>query len=177
MAHVQPVSVLGAAAQVLDGVHEAAGPGHDGQRAVALGDELGEAAGLETGRHQQEVRARVDRVDEDLVEGVAADTPGVLRGQLGHARLQVLVAGAGDDDLPAEIHDALDRVQHQVDALLVGQARGHGEEGCGGLGREAQAVLEPGLVGGLALGDVRHAVTHGRAGVGAGIGERGGHAR
>ena len=67
------------AAVVGDGVHQTAGAVAYGQGAVAHGDELGQAAGLEETGNQEGVRARVDQMGHGFIVGdLGADKPLIL---------------------------------------------------------------------------------------------------
>jgi len=119
-------------------------------------DELGEAAGLEARRHQQEVGAGVDRADEILVERMPAHPARVALDR--RLDLLLVLSGAHDDDLGAARDHLVDRGDDEVDALLVREARGHGEERGLWLDGEPEPPLQERLVQGLAFGDVLRTV-------------------
>ena len=95
-------AVAVAVAGVVDRVLQAAGLADDGDRAVAAGDHLGQAAGLRAGRHQEDVGTGVDLLCQLGVEAdVDTDAARVACAQLVEEVLILGPAGAEDDQLDA----------------------------------------------------------------------------
>ena len=152
-----------------DGVGQAAGGADDGDAAVAHGDELAEAAGFVAGGHEEDVAAGVDEAGEGVVEADGGgDLVGVGEGQFAEGFLVAGLADTENDELGAAIEDVWEGGQEQVEALVLGEAGDHAEEGDAGLNGEADGLLEGGLVGGAAF-EGFEGVVAGEVGVGGGV--------
>ena len=121
----------------LDRIPQPAGLPHDGQGAVGHGDELGDAAGLEPGGHQEEVAPGVDVVAQIVVVADPGAGPaGVALLQAPQPALILAVAVAQQHEgavvVPQQlIHGG----HHQLQALLLGKTGDHADQrpGPGGL--------------------------------------------
>ena len=152
-----------------DGVLEAAGLAHHGQGAVAHGDDLREAAGLELGRHEEHVGAGVHALRERGVElDARAHLTGVLILEPAQTLLVVGVTGAEHGHLHAALQNPLEGVHHKIHALLAREARDHHHERAVIANLEPQFFLELGLAQGLA-GHVVGAEVRSDARVGRGV--------
>ena len=150
----------------LHGVLQAAGLAHDGQRAVAHGDDLGQAAGLKLRRHQEHIGGGIHALRQRRIElDARGHGAGVLVLDIAQAVLVVAVAGAQHRHLHAAGQDAVERVHDQIQALLARQARDHHHKRAVVANLEAQLFLQFGLAHGLA-GTVLHGVVSGNALVG-----------
>src|SRR4030042_230064 len=65
----ETVTLTVGAGVVADGVGQAAGVAHHGDGAVAQGDELAQAAGLEARGHEEQVAAAVDELRQRMDDG------------------------------------------------------------------------------------------------------------
>src|SRR5699024_2024794 len=113
----------------LYGVLEAAGLPDNGNGAVVHGVELGEAAGLEAGGHQQRVGAGIDPVGSGLVildAGAEGAAVGVLI--IPEGVLIALVAGAQHHHLGVAVEDLGHNGVDEIQTLLVGQARDEADD-------------------------------------------------
>ena len=131
----------------LHGVLQAAGLPHDGQGAVVHGVELGQAAGLKAGGHQQGVGAGVDAVGPGLVV-LDAGAEGALVGVLipPEGVLIHLVAGAQHHDLGVAVQHLGDDGADQIQALLVGQPGDEAKDELALVLLQAQLFLQGQLV-------------------------------
>ena len=133
------------------GVLQATGLAHDGQGAVAHGDDLRQAAGLKLGRHQEHVGSGIHALRERRVElDARGHGAGVFVLEVAQAVLVVAVAGAQHRHLHAAGQNAVERVHDQVHALLARQARDHHHKRAVVANLEPQLFLQLGLAHGLA---------------------------
>ena len=150
----------------LHGVLQTASLAHDGQGAVAHGDDLRQAAGLKLRRHQEHVGGGVHTLRQRRIElDARGHGAGVLVLEVAQAVLVVAVAGAQHRHLHAAGQNAVERVHDQVHALLARQARDHHHQRTVVANLEPQLFLQLGLAHGLA-GAVLHGVVRGNALVG-----------
>ena len=99
----------------LHGVLQATGFAHDGQRAVAHGDDLRQATGLKLRRHQEHVGGSIHALRQCRIElDASRHGAGVLVLEVAQAVLVVAVAGAQHRHLHAAGQDAVERVHDQV---------------------------------------------------------------
>ena len=125
------------------GVAQAAGLAHDRYGAVAHGDHLGEAAGLELAGHEEHVRAGVDAVRQLVIHRKArGDAARILALRPGEEVRVLGLAHAQHDELDAGGHEFADDALDEVEALLVGQAGDDAHDGDQGIHGEAQLLLE-----------------------------------
>ena len=155
---------------VLDRIGESTGAAHDRHRAVAQAVHLVEPAGLVERGHEEQVARRLDPVRELLV--VAAlehHPPREERAQPGEELLVLRLAAAecGARQLARTQHLG-QRLEHQLDALLRGEAADDAGERHLGSGREAHACKELALERRLAC-EVLRIVVHGQVAVAARI--------
>ena len=125
------------------------------------GVQLGQAAGLEAGGHQQHVRTGVDPVGAGFVvldAGAEHALVGVL--VIAEGVLIFLVAGAQHHHLGVAVHDLGHDGVHQIQALLVGQAGDQANHQLALVLHKAQLLLQGQLVLGLALQHVGDVVVH-----------------
>ena len=149
-----------------NGVLQATGLAHDGQGAVAHGDDLRQAAGLKLRRHQEHIGGSVHALRQRRVKlDARGHGAGVLVLEVAQAVLVVAVAGAQHRHLHAAGQNAVERVHDQVHALLARQARDHHHERAVVANLEPQLFLQLGLAHGLA-GAVFNRVVGGNALVG-----------
>ena len=159
----EAVAAVGELVVGLHGVLEAAGLPDDGHGAVAHGDELGQAAGLEEGGHQQGVGAGVDPVGQGFVIGdIGADAALVVVLKPAEALLVAGVAGAQDHHLGVAVQQGGKDGIHQIQALLIGQPGDQAQHHLIGVLLQAQLLLEGQLVGLLQLQEVVRAVGGGQ---------------
>ena len=152
-----------------DGVLQAAGFAHDGQGAVAHGDHLRQAAGLEQGRHEEQIGARVHALGQRGVElDARGHGSGVLALEVAQRVLIVGIAGAEHGHLDTAGKDPVERVRDQVHALLAGESRDHDHEGAVIADLQTEFLLQTGLANGLA-GTVAGGELRGDALVGGGV--------
>ena len=150
----------------LHGVLQATGLAHDGQGAVAHGDDLRQAAGLKLRRHQEHVGGGIHALRQCRIElDACGHGAGVLVLEVAQAVLVVAVAGTQHGHLHAAGQDAVERVHDQVHAFLARQARDHHHERAVVANLEPQLLLQLGLAHGLA-GTVVNRVVGGNALVG-----------
>ena len=148
------------------GVLQATGLAHDGQGAVAHGDDLRQAAGFKLRRHQEHVGGSIHALRKRRVKlDARGHGAGVLVLEVAQAVLVVAVAGAQHGHLHAAGQDAVERVHDQVHALLARQARDHYHKRAVVANLEPQLFLQLGLAHGLA-GTVINRVVGGNALVG-----------
>jgi hypothetical protein len=109
-----------------DGVGQSADAGDDGQGAVTQGAELGEATGLEAGRDQDRVDARLRLMGQGfVVADEAADPARMGRGGGAEPVLKIGLAGAENDELRAQSGKHVEGGKKNVEPLLPGQAADH----------------------------------------------------
>ena len=141
------------------GVPEAARLANHGQGSVAHGDHLGEATGLKEARHEEQVRAGVHALGERGVElDARAHLTRVLALEVAQRILVLVVSRAEHRHLHAAGEDAVERVGHEVHALLAREARDHRHERAVIADLEPQFLLQCSLARGLTgevLGRVR----------------------
>ena len=105
------------------GIFQTAGFPHDGHCAVAHGNQLGQAAGLEQAGHQEGVRARVDLMgDAFVVSDIGADKAPIFLFIVPEGVFIPRVAGAKHHHLGIAVHQVGEDGVDQVQAFLVGQA-------------------------------------------------------
>ena len=141
------VAVAGEDVVGLHGVLEAAGLPDNGNGAVVHGVELGEAAGLEAGGHQQRVGAGIDPVGSCLVildAGAEGAAVGVLI--IPEGVLIALVAGAQHHHLGVAVEDLGHNSVDEIQTLLVGQARDEADDKLVGILLQTQLLLQGQLV-------------------------------
>ena len=108
---------------------QATGLANDGQRSVAHGDHLGQAARLEQRRHEEQVGAGVHALGQRRIElDARGHGSGVLALEIAQGVLVVSIAGAEHGHLDTAGQYAVERVRDQVHALLTGKARDHDHE-------------------------------------------------
>ena len=165
----EAVPLPGEAVVGAHGVPQAAYLVDDGQGAVALGDELTEAAGLEGRGHQQEVRARIDAAGQGLaVADPSADPAPVAGFKVPHGVLIGRVAAAQQHEGHVPLHQRVQGGEHQVEALLGRHAGHHGDNG--GVRADLQAQLgDQGLLAAALVPRVRCVVVEGEGRVGGGV--------
>ncbi len=112
------------------GVGQTAHGAHQRQAAVEQAVHLGEAAGLESGRHEGDIAAGKNAVGKGFVvanaQGHAAR---MTLCRMAEGRFQFVVAATQDQQLPAAFNQGVDGGEYEVEALLLGQAADHGEQG------------------------------------------------
>ena len=174
VAHLVAIKVAKREARALAGklvirdhrVLQATGLAHDGQGAVAHGDDLRQAAGLKLRRHQEHIGGGVHALRQRRVKlDARGHGAGVLVLEVAQAVLVVAVAGAQHGHLNAAGQDAVERVHDQVHALLARQARDHHHERAVVANLKPQLLLQLSLAHGLA-GTVLHGVIGGNALIG-----------
>ena len=125
----------------MHGVLQATGLAHNGQGAVAHGDDLRQATGLKLRRHQEHIGGGVHALRKRRVKlDTRRHGAGVFALEVAKAVLVVAVAGTQHGHLNATGQDAVERVHDQVHALLSRQARDHHHK------RAVVANLEPQLL-------------------------------
>ena len=138
-----------------DGVLQAAGLPDDGDGTEAHGDHLAQAAGLADGGHEEDVRAGVDHVGQRTGVGdLGGEAAGVLPLGVAEGLLILPVAGAQHHHLHVHLHDLVEHVGDQGEALVAHQAGDTGDDGGGLVLTQAYRLLQGQLAGGLALGGV-----------------------
>ena len=135
----------------LHGVLEATGLAHDGQGAVAHGDDLRQAAGLKLRRHQEHIGGCVHALRQRWIKlDARGHGAGVLVLEVAQAVLVVAVAGAQHGNLHAAGQNAVECVHDQIQSLLARQARDHHHKRTVVTNLEPQLLLQLGLAHGLA---------------------------
>ena len=125
----------------MHGVLQATGLAHNGQGAVAHGDNLRQATGLKLRGHQEHIGGGVHALRKRRVKlDTRRHGAGVFVLEVAQAVLVVAVAGTQHGHLNATGQDAVERVHDQVHALLSRQARDHHHK------RAVVANLEPQLL-------------------------------
>ena len=125
----------------MHGVLQATGLAHNGQGAVAHGDDLRQATGLKLRGHQEHIGGGVHALRKRRVKlDTRRHGAGVFALEVAQAVLVVAVAGTQHGHLNATGQDAVERVHDQVHALLSRQARDHHHK------RAVVANLEPQLL-------------------------------
>ena len=125
----------------MHGVLQATGLAHNGQGAVAHGDDLRQATGLKLRGHQEHIGGGVHALRKRRVKlDTRRHGAGVFVLEVAQAVLVVAVAGTQHGHLNATGQDAVERVHDQVHALLSRQARDHHHK------RAVVANLEPQLL-------------------------------
>ena len=125
----------------MHGVLQATGLAHNGQGAVAHGDDLRQATGLKLRGHQEHIGGGVHALRKCRVKlDTRRHGAGVFALEVAQAVLVVAVAGTQHGHLNATGQDAVERVHDQVHALLSRQARDHHHK------RAVVANLEPQLL-------------------------------
>jgi hypothetical protein len=96
----------------------------DRQRTETLRIDLAQAARLEARRHQREVAAGENPARLAVIEADRdPERIGPPAMRVEQCLLEDVLASAGNDDLPAAINDLVGDGQHEVDALLMHEAR------------------------------------------------------
>ena len=116
---------------MLNRVRQAAGIANHGYGAVAQAVHLIQSAGLIAGRHQENVAARLDEVGHGfIVAGGERDAPPKSRRQFVE---ELLIPGlaAAEHHQPEflSLQGRRQRVEQQVDTLLLCQSRDHADQG------------------------------------------------
>ena len=125
----------------MHGVLQATGLAHNGQGAVAHGDNLRQATGLKLRGHQEHIGGGVHALRKRRVKlDTRRHGAGVFVLEVAQSVLVVAVAGTQHGHLNATGQDAVERVHDQVHALLSRQARDHHHK------RAVVANLEPQLL-------------------------------
>ena len=134
----------------MHGVLQATGLAHNGQGAVAHGDDLRQATGLKLRRHQEHIGGGVHALRKRRVKlDTRRHGAGVFVLEVAQAVLVVAVAGTQHGHLNATGQDAVERVHDQVHALLSRQARDHHHKRAVVANLEPQLLLQFGLAYGL----------------------------
>ena len=134
----------------MHGVLQATGLAHNGQGAVAHGDDLRQATGLKLRRHQEHIGGGVHALRKRRVKlDTRRHGAGVFALEVAQAVLVVAVAGTQHGHLNATGQDAVERVHDQVHALLSRQARDHHHKRAVVANLEPQLLLQFGLAYGL----------------------------
>ena len=130
----------------MHGVLQATGLAHNGQGAVAHGDDLRQATGLKLRRHQEHIGGGVHALRKRRVKlDTRRHGAGVFALEVAQAVLVVAVAGTQHGHLNATGQDAVERVHDQVHALLSRQARDHHHKRAVVANLEPQLLLQFGL--------------------------------
>ena len=116
-----------AEADILDRVVEAADVADDRDRAIAHGDHLAGAAGLEVGRHEEEVAGGIEKVRQVLVIALDEVDLRMLEG-IGQD-LVFHVARTDDDEAGIRFLQLAHAGNEPIDALLSGKAGDAGIQG------------------------------------------------
>ena len=134
----------------MHGVLQATGLAHNGQGAVAHGDDLRQATGLKLRGHQEHIGGGVHALRKRRVKlDTRRHGAGVFALEVAQAVLVVAVAGTQHGHLNATGQDAVERVHDQVHALLSRQARDHHHKRAVVANLEPQLLLQFGLAYGL----------------------------
>ena len=134
----------------MHGVLQATGLAHNGQGAVAHGDDLRQATGLKLRRHQEHIGGGIHALRKRRVKlDTRRHGAGVFALEVAQAVLVVAVAGTQHGHLNATGQDAVERVHDQVHALLSRQARDHHHKRTVVANLEPQLLLQLGLAYGL----------------------------
>ena len=134
----------------MHGVLQATGLAHNGQGAVAHGDDLRQATGLKLRRHQEHIGGGVHALRKRRVKlDTRRHGAGVFALEVAQTVLVVAVAGTQHGHLNATGQDAVERVHDQVHALLSRQARDHHHKRAVVANLEPQLLLQFGLAYGL----------------------------
>ena len=134
----------------MHGVLQATGLAHNGQGAVAHGDDLRQATGLKLRGHQEHIGGGVHALRKRRVKlDTRRHGAGVFALEVAQAVLVVAVAGTQHGHLNATGQDAVERVHDQVHALLSRQARDHHHKRAVVANLEPQLLLQFGLTYGL----------------------------
>ena len=134
----------------MHGVLQATGLAHNGQGAVAHGDDLRQATGLKLRRHQEHIGGGVHALRKRRVKlDTRRHGAGVFVLEVAQSVLVVAVAGTQHGHLNATGQDAVERVHDQVHALLSRQARDHHHKRAVVANLEPQLLLQFGLAYGL----------------------------
>ena len=134
----------------MHGVLQATGLAHNGQGAVAHGDDLRQATGLKLRRHQEHIGGGVHALRKRRVKlDTRRHGAGVFALEVAQSVLVVAVAGTQHGHLNATGQDAVERVHDQVHALLSRQARDHHHKRAVVANLEPQLLLQLGLAYGL----------------------------
>ena len=134
----------------MHGVLQATGLAHNGQGAVAHGDDLRQATGLKLRGHQEHIGGGVHALRKCRVKlDTRRHGAGVFALEVAQAVLVVAVAGTQHGHLNATGQDAVERVHDQVHALLSRQARDHHHKRAVVANLEPQLLLQLGLAYGL----------------------------
>ena len=130
----------------MHGVLQATGLAHNGQGAVAHGDDLRQATGLKLRGHQEHIGGGVHALRKRRVKlDTRRHGAGVFALEVAQAVLVVAVAGTQHGHLNAAGQDAVERVHDQVHALLSRQARDHHHKRAVVANLEPQLLLQFGL--------------------------------
>ena len=116
------ISLIGILVIRLHGILEAACLADDGDRPVAHGNQLRQAAGLKETGHKQRIRAGINLVSQCLVVGdIGADFALILALIVPEGILIIRITGAQDDYLRVLIHNMVQDRIHQIQTFLIGQ--------------------------------------------------------
>ena len=148
----EAVALAGVAVVGMDGVLQTAGLADDRQGAVAQGDQLRQAAGLECGGHQEQIGSSVDLMGQLVVHAEAGgELMRIAVGCLGEDAGQLRIAGAQQHDLCAGLHQLGQNCCDQIQALLAGQTADHADHRNVAVLLQAQLALQHDLILGLVL--------------------------
>ena len=154
----EPVAAVGGDVQVGDGVVDAAGVMGHRQGAVDRADHLGQPAGFEARRHENEIGGPIGQAGQVFVKFADRHAPGEIMEADDVFEDRLVFAAGYEDDLQVLVPELGDDVvkgrRQQLAAFLDRvQARGPEKDRRPGIGDQPQPVLQKVLVGGLA-GDV-----------------------
>ena len=114
----------------LNAVAQAARLAHDGDRAVTGCDHLRKAARFALGRHQEEIRARIDLARKIGVEGNNGhDLPLISARKIAEIVFICRVACPKQDKLNVLAQDLLNDFPHEIKPLVRNKAGDHGNDG------------------------------------------------
>ena len=134
------------------GVLQAADLADDRNGAVTEGDHLRQAAGLLSGRHEEDIRAGIDLSGELWNKAVTEDESArILCLHVVEVVLILLVAGAEDNELHVlGVHQLFQTHAHQIQALVRNQTGDHGNQRNAPVDLEGQTLLQTALALALA---------------------------
>mmetsp|Transcript_60060 Transcript_60060/g.168360 ORF Transcript_60060/g.168360 Transcript_60060/m.168360 type:complete len:230 (+) Transcript_60060:550-1239(+) len=135
---------------------------HNWQRAIPLGVHLWQAAGLIARRHEEEVAPTHQQVLDLRVKAYIAAHPALVGVLCPPQRVGVLLLAIAHHDnlaaachaIPRILHEPIDDLHHDVDALLPSQAAHEADKHNFGVLEEAKLLLDRSLVRGLASDEV-----------------------
>ena len=126
-----------------DGVVETAGLPDDGYSTIAHGDHLRQAARLALRGHQKQVAAGIDAAGQAFVVADPGTQPSRIAVlSVAEEILISTVTAAQHHQLTAGGHDAIQRLTHQIHALVSHQPGHHREDRCPLLLSKAQLLLK-----------------------------------